>query len=94
MVKLHTSNAGSVGLIPGQVTKIPHAALCNLKRGKKLTFSTSSGPKDMEGTFSEYEEGGRRVYLLRKRSFRADAFIVEETTSYWLKRENYGALWG
>ena len=92
MVKLHTSNAGSVGLIPGQVTKIPHAALCNLKRGEKLTFSSSSGPKDMQGTFSEYEEGGGRVCLLQKRSFRADAFIVEETRSCWIKRENYGAL--
>ena len=53
MVKLHTFSAGSMGLIPGQVTKIPHAALCNLKRGEKMIFSSSSGPKDMEGTFSE-----------------------------------------
>ena len=94
MVKLHTSNAGSMGLIPGQVTKIPHAALCNLKTGGKLIFSSSGGPKDMEGTFSEYEEGFLLSCLLQKRSFRADSFTVEETMSCWLKRENYGALWG
>ena len=93
MVKLHTFSAGSMGLIPGQVTKIPHAALCNLKRGEKI-FSSSSFPKDMEGTFSEYEEGWGKVCLLWKMSFRADAFIVEETMSCWLKRENCGALWG
>ena len=93
MVKLHTFSAGSMGLIPGQVTKIPHAALCNLKRGGKI-FSSSSFPKDMEGTFSEYEEGWGKVCLLWKMSFRADAFIVEETMSCWLKRENYEALWG
>ena len=92
-VKTPPANAGDVGLIPGQVTKIPHAALCNLKRGKKI-FSSSSFPKDMEGTLSEYEEGWGKVCLLWKMSFRADALIVEETMSCWLKRENYEALWG
>ena len=94
VVKLHNSSAERMGSIPGQGTKIPHAKLCNLKRGGKLTFSSSSGPKDMEGTFREHEERWGRACLLQERSFRADDFIVEETMSHWLKRENYGALWG
>ena len=94
VVKLHNSSAESMGSIPGQGTKIPHATLCNLKRGGKLTFSSSSGPKDMEGTFSEHEERWGRACLLQEMLFRADAFIVEGTMSHWLKRENYRALWG
>ena len=94
VVKHHNSSAESMGSIPGQGTKIPHATLCNLKRGGKLTFSSSSGPKDMEGTFSEHEERWGRACLLQEMLFRADAFIVEGTMSHWLKRENYRALWG
>ena len=30
-LRLHASNAGGVGLIPGQQTKIPHASECGQK---------------------------------------------------------------
>ena len=34
MVKTLPSNAGSMGLIHGPVTKIPHAMLCGQKKNK------------------------------------------------------------
>ena len=33
--RLHAPNAGSVGLIPGQQTKILHATLCSKKKKRK-----------------------------------------------------------
>ena len=33
--RLHAPNAGSMGLIPGQQTKILHATLCSKKKKKK-----------------------------------------------------------
>ena len=37
VLKLHVPNAGGMGLIPGQATKIPHAAQClkNKQQPKK-----------------------------------------------------------
>ena len=34
----NASNAGGVGLTPGQGTKIPHAMQCGKKKKKKITF--------------------------------------------------------
>ena len=34
-LRLYTSNAEAVGSIPGQETKIPHAAWCGQKKKKK-----------------------------------------------------------
>ena len=34
-LRLHTSNAEGMGLIPGQGTKIPHATWCSQKKKKK-----------------------------------------------------------
>ena len=36
VIKNQPANAGDMGLIPGQVTKIPHAAQCD--QGKKKFF--------------------------------------------------------
>ena len=35
-LRLHASNAGGTGLIPGWGTKIPHAAGCSQKKKKKI----------------------------------------------------------
>ena len=36
-LRLHASTAGGAGWIPGQGTKIPHAAWCSQKK-KKVTY--------------------------------------------------------
>ena len=43
-LRLHAANAGDVGLIPGQGTKIPHVAQCgqNTKRKKNLSCNAFS----------------------------------------------------
>ena len=42
-LRLCASNAGVVGLIPGQGTKIPDAALCGQKKKKRGLLLTSEG---------------------------------------------------
>ena len=47
-LRLHASNAGDVGLIPGQGTKVPHSVAKNTKR-KNLScnaFSKINAKKD------------------------------------------------
>ena len=38
--RLHVLNAGSMGLIPGQQTKILHTTLCSKKKKKKKVIKT------------------------------------------------------
>ena len=46
-LRLHASNAGGVGLIPGQGTKILHAKLCSQKK-KSHCFTFSGGKKSFK----------------------------------------------
>lgn len=49
-----------------------------------MIFSSSSGPKDMEGTVSEYEEGWE-VSLLWKMSIQSRCFHSGGSARLWLK---------
>ena len=44
-LRLHTSTAGGTVSIPGQGTKIPHAALCGQKKKKVFQCELSSLPR-------------------------------------------------
>ena len=46
-LRLRTSKAGGVGLIPGQGTKILHATLCSQKK-KSHCFTFSGGKKSFK----------------------------------------------
>ena len=45
-LRLHTSNAGYGGSIPGQGTKIPHAARCSQKQNKNHVAGVRGQPHD------------------------------------------------
>ena len=47
-LRLHASNAGGMGSIPGWGTKIPHAMECGKKNTKKQTKKTLTGNPDSQ----------------------------------------------
>ena len=59
MVKTLPSNAGSMGLIHGPVTKIPHAMLCGQKKSrpktnKKIKIYSNFNVIIFNGSFNRY----------------------------------------
>ena len=78
-LRLCTSNAGGMGLIPGQGTEIPHATRCGLKINKGIP------PKDSTRFLYAPQKGDKYIYCLDCGNVSMDGHRKQSLSNYTLQ---------